>query len=583
MLLKLPKTPNCPQIFWPVASASMRLYCAQLEAETGQVDDLLQAIALVKSLPEDHPLREEIDRNVQQWSADILNIAETKFQDGDLEGAIAIGKKIPAHLEAYKLVEERIERWRSIWSEGEGISADVEAQLRQSNWNQAFRLAVQLLNIDNQYWATTKYDLAVAKIQLAQEENKKLDTAHAVLRRGGIDNWLKAIEEAEKIGTDSYSYQEARNLIEKAEAQLLSYAEKLIDSRNWDELEYLSEKLPGHLSLSKQVEDWKTLARAGIDSQFGTTDSLQAAILAAQEIEASSPLYEKAQDLVNLWTKEAEDVTILTEAKEIAKSGSVQDLNQAIAKAEMVSRSHPRYREARQEIRDWTRRLQIIEDEPILAQARLIARAGDVNSLRAAISQASVIGSGRALSSEAQVQIGHWQASIERQEDRPYLARAIALASVKDYQTAINAASQIQRGRVLYREAQEKIRGWEQEIKAGQDFQRAYSLAEAKTAEALVTAIGIVKQIPGQSDVGAQSQQALDRWSFQLLSLATDKANQREFAEAIRLAGTIPSNSAAYRPAQGQIKIWQQILEPAPAPAPASLPPDNNSEPVLNL
>ncbi|WP_156120595.1 hypothetical protein [Neosynechococcus sphagnicola] len=55
LLLKLPALPNCPAIFWPMASASMRLYCAQVAANKQTVADLLEAISLVNSLPADHP------------------------------------------------------------------------------------------------------------------------------------------------------------------------------------------------------------------------------------------------------------------------------------------------------------------------------------------------------------------------------------------------------------------------------------------------------------------------------------------------------------------------------------------------
>ncbi|MFM6255829.1 MAG: chromosome segregation ATPase, partial [Dolichospermum sp.] len=75
MLFKLPSAPNCPQIFWPLASASVRVHCARLAASKQTVNDLLQAIALVKQLPENHPLREEINRFLEQWSRDILQLA----------------------------------------------------------------------------------------------------------------------------------------------------------------------------------------------------------------------------------------------------------------------------------------------------------------------------------------------------------------------------------------------------------------------------------------------------------------------------------------------------------------------------
>ncbi|EFA74156.1 hypothetical protein CRD_00841 [Raphidiopsis brookii D9] len=93
ILLKLPSAPNCPRIFWPLASASMRVHCANLAASKQTVNDLLQAIALVKDLPQDHPLRGQINDLLQEWSRDIINLAEKSFQSGNLEEAIATDQK----------------------------------------------------------------------------------------------------------------------------------------------------------------------------------------------------------------------------------------------------------------------------------------------------------------------------------------------------------------------------------------------------------------------------------------------------------------------------------------------------------
>ncbi len=82
MLLRLPKSPQCVRIFWPIASASKRIYCAQVEAEQETVDSFLKAIDLVEALPQDHPLRNEINRNVEDWALAILDIAEKEFQGG---------------------------------------------------------------------------------------------------------------------------------------------------------------------------------------------------------------------------------------------------------------------------------------------------------------------------------------------------------------------------------------------------------------------------------------------------------------------------------------------------------------------
>jgi hypothetical protein len=569
LLLKLPENPNCPRVFWPIASASMRIYCAQLEADAGTVDSLLRAIELVANLPQDHPLRGEIDRNVEDWASQILDLAEKEFQAGDLAEAIATARKIPSHLKAHSLIQERIERWQSIWSEGEAIFAAVEKQLLDSEWNQAFREAVKLLNLDNEYWATTKYDETVKRISLAQEDSKQLDSAYAMLHRGGFDNWLKAIEEAGKISQESYAYQEAQKVIDKAKDKLVAYVQELIDNRSWQRLEAVADRIPERLGLEKEVADWRTLARAGSDAEVGTPESIESAIATVGQIEASSPLYQKAQELSGRWKLEIEDVARLAKARDLAGGGNLSELNAAISEAAQVPDANPRYQEAQGEIRGWNRQIQTIEDQPYLERAQQLAQSGSIPDLQAAIAQASSITANRALYREAQKQIGNWQYQIQLQEDQPYLDRAIAFGNAKDYQAAIDAASQIRRGRALYPEARTQMKRWQREVQAKRNLEQAYLVAQAKTPEALVSAISILRNIPASAEVKEQGDMALNRWSYQLLAMANARASATAFAEAINLAKLVPRDSAAYDSAQAQIAVWKDYLQPPSLPVTA--------------
>ena len=92
-LFRMPNLPNCRAIFWPTASAAMRLQCAESYADQGSVDFLLEAIGLVEKLPDDHPLRAEIDAKVETWSSEILEMADEQFHLGELERAIATAKQ----------------------------------------------------------------------------------------------------------------------------------------------------------------------------------------------------------------------------------------------------------------------------------------------------------------------------------------------------------------------------------------------------------------------------------------------------------------------------------------------------------
>ena len=566
-LLNMQKSPNCPKIFWPIASASLRLYCAQLSADSRTVAGLLEAIALVEALPEDHPLRSQVNQQVEEWARDILNLAEKDYQAGNLQQAIAKARQIPNNMAVAAIIEERIAKWQGTWTEGNEILSKLEENLRASNWNQSFRLAVDLLNLNNEYWATVKYNEALAKITVAREDSSKLDNAFNLFARGGLDNWFKVIEEARKIQASSYAYQEAEKLIGKTEDKLQEYAERLIERKQWQALRDLANQTPKDLKIKEDVTDWSLLSEAALDAEAGTVEGLEAAILGLEQIDASRPLHQTALAMRERWQLQVQDIRILSEARDLAQAGTIEQYSAAIAKAGEVPRNNPLWSQAQQEIGSWNRQIQVIEDRPILERAREIAIPGDINSLGNAIIQARAIAKNRALYRDAQGEIRDWQGRIERMEDQPILDQAQALANLKDYSTAIETANQIPPGRALSSEASQNIRRWRRELRARQNLQQANQLAATGTAEGLTRAIALVTNISTKTDAGVQRTELLERWSYQLLSLATDQANNGRYLEAISLAESVSPESTAYSSARSQIQGWRNILQP-PAPPP---------------
>lgn len=566
-LLNMQKSPNCPKIFWPIASASLRLYCAQLSADSRTVAGLLEAIALVEALPEDHPLRSQVNQQVEEWARDILNLAEKDYQAGNLEQAIAKARQIPNNMAVAAIIEERIAKWQGTWTEGNDILSKLEENLRASNWNQSFRLAVDLLNLNNEYWATVKYNEAIAKITVAREDSSKLDNAFNLFARGGLDNWFKVIEEARKIQASSYAYQEAQKLIGKTEDKLKEYAERLIERKQWQALRDLANESPEDLKIKADITDWSVLSTAALDAETGTVDGLEAGILGLEQIDPSRPLHQTALAMKERWQLQVQDVKILSEARDLAQAGTIEQYSAAIAKAGEVPRNNPLWSQAQQEIGSWNRQIQVIEDRPILERAQEIALPSDINSLSSAIIQARAIGKNRALYRDAQREIRGWQVRIERMEDQPILDQAQALANLKDYSTAIETANQIPPGRTLSSEASQNIRRWRRELRARQNLQQANQLAATGTPEGLTRAIALVTNISTKTDAGVQRTELLERWSYQLLSLATDQANNGRYLEAIRLAESVSRESTAYSSARSQMQGWRNILQP-PAPPP---------------
>ena len=577
MLLKLPSAPNCPSIFWPLASASVRLHCAQLAASKQTVNDLLQAIGLVKQLPENHPLRGEINRNLEEWSRSILQLADQSFQSGKLDEAIATARKIPQDLSADKLVDEQITKWQSIWSKGENIYQKAEEELRQQHWQSAFMLAAKLVRIDNKYWQTAKYEQLNRLIVSAREDGEKLAKANGLAQNGGVNNLLQAIKIAESIAQDSYVYQKAQATIPVFGQKMLALAQKKLDGRDADQALEIVDKIPASTGLRLEIEDFTAIADAQRNAWLGTVSGLETAIAQAQQIDPSRPVYDKAQKLIARWQLEIEDVANLEKARTLASQGTVSDLNAAIAQARLIPVNNPRGSEARQEMGRWRAQAETIEDRPYLERAEQISFIEDVNSLQAAIAEASQIRNGRALYPEARRKIRTWTAKIQRIEDQPYLDQARDIARSGDLASAIKAAEQIaSSGRALSGEAQASIDDWRGQIRARENWRKAREVALVGTPEALSEAIQLADRVPSRSLLRNDVNPAIDQWSLQLLDIARSQS-ESDITQGIETAKLIPQGSAAYSAAREQIRTWRELLKSEPEPEPEQFPQESTT------
>jgi hypothetical protein len=569
ILFKLPTAPNCPQIFWPLASASVRLHCAQLAASKQTINDLLQAITLVKQLPENHPLRGEINRLLEEWSRDVLRLADESFQAGNLEEAIATARKIPTDVKVSELVEEQIQKWQTIWAKAEGIYQEAEKELRQRHWQSAFMLTARLLRVNNKYWASTKYDQLNNIIVTAREDGDKLYKAENLANNRNLDSLLKAIKLAETIKPDSYLYQKAQELISGFARKMLKLAQAKMKERNADQALEIARQIPPIPELQAEVDDFMVLGEAQRSAFIGTTAGLETAISQAQQIDASRDIYNEAQQLIARWQLEIQDVSRLEKARNLASQGTVNDLTAAISEVQLIPGNNPRAKEARQEIGRWRGQVESIEDRPYLDRAEQIAINEDVISLQTAIAELNQIRSGRALYPEAKKKIRLWTAKIERIQDQPYLDQARALADSGNLTTAISEAQKIaSSGRALSSEAQSSIDTWQDQIRAKESWQKAKQVAVTGTPEALVQAIQLANRVSSRNTLRLDVNIAIDQWSQQLLQMARSQS-EVDVAKAIDTANLIPRGSSAYTDAQEQIRTWQQFMIPKSAPSPS--------------
>lgn len=569
MLLKLPKTQSCSKVFWPIASASVRLYCAQTAAEDRNVKGLLSAIDLVAVLPENHPLRPEINRNIDRWATLILDIGEEEFQAGKLEQAIATAQKIPDNVSAQKLVESKIEQWQSIWSKGEETYEQVENKLREADWNGAINWAVRLTDSPNDYWATTKYEESINNINIAQEENASLTKAKTQVTTGKIDDLILAINKADKINEKSYAYEQAQEIITEAKGKLVAIVEQLIEKQDWQKLLQVTSRIPRSLELQKRNQDWQILANAGSSAKLDTVFGMEEAIEEAEKLEKDSEYYRLGQKLIKRWKLEIKDVEHLAKARSLARFGTIANLRKAISEAKLIPKNNPRYQEASQEIAQWRGQIQTIEDKPILNRARELSYGNDPNSWRRAIAEANLISPSSPLYSDAQGYVRTWRSNIQRVEDQPILDQAESFANINNYAAAIETAKKIRSGRALSAEAQSRIALWQQEIDGQRYLRDARDVARQGTPESLARAIQTARLVSANSSVRSQAVGDINEWAEQILAIAKQASNN-SLSRAIEIARQVPSGTTSFTPAQKEIKIWQIQLNP---PQPEIIPP----------
>lgn len=522
-LIRTPTQPRCDRVFWPLASASLRLHCAQVQANQQTLESLLEAIHLVNQLPQDHPLRSEINRLVEQWSKDIFDLAEAAYQDGNLERAIRFARQIPKETKVWLQVPPQIERWQETWKKAIAIDRQVESLLKALNWRQAFWEAVRLTWLGNRYWKEVRFEALSQKIMQAQEDETNLEKAQQLARQGDLDSLLQAMKLARGIGPESYFQQVAQGKIQDFSPQLYDLATSFLANQDLQGALAAAQAIPQSVKLWDQAQDFITLAYAQSWTWSDTVLGLEEAIEKAETLSKDRPLYNRAQDLIGRWQQEQQALIVLSEAQDLAIDGDIGSLNTAIAKAREVASSNPRWPQVRRQIGQWQRQIEIAQDQPILSRAEDLAWSGSVGDLQAAIQVASQIGGGRALSGEAQSRIQDWRRQIELAQDRQ-----------RQQQQLTETGSQ----------SQELI-------------QEARQLAEEGSSQSLISAIEIINQVSDISRSRTEADLAIDRWSQEILAIARRRAAS-DPQGAIAIAEQIPSFTGAYAEAQYLIRQWQR-------------------------
>ena len=539
LLLRQPPKPVCNRVIWPFASGSLRLYCAQEVAQGHTLESLFKGIALVDGLSQDHPLRPLINRWVEIWSKQALDLAEKEFDQGRLDRAIYFAKKIPAQTTVHALVEQRIAYWKTVWAKGDKIYKRAEAALGAEDWRGAFSIMVRLLSVDNHYWSSTQYEALNQRIIVAQKDETQLVQSQRLYEAGGLDNLIKALDLVQNLSEGSIFQKSIRKTVNNISRALVGVAEMALGRRDINTALSALQQIPQSVSFWPEVKDWTDIAEAMSSTWSGTLGGYETAIAQLKKAAPDRPLYSKMQDYILRWSADITYVRLLEAAQAQAADGSIPALSAAINQASQVPSDSMQWSKARKLVGQWSTSLSSQQDQPLLNRAEELSFRGDPPALEAAIQMAQQIPASSSLSGEASSRIRDWQEQLKAFAPPEPVEAPRAPVSAETSETSF---SQVDRASsTLFAEAKaQALRG---------------------TAATLAAAIETANQISAQSPLRTEAQRAIDRWGSQMLDLATRQLSVNR-AQAIAIAQQVPSVSAAYDTAQQKIQLWQQSSSP---------------------
>ncbi|MBW4471454.1 MAG: hypothetical protein KME45_13765 [Stenomitos rutilans HA7619-LM2] len=293
--------------------------------------------------------------------------------------------------------------------------------------------------------------------------------AQASASQQTIDSLSEAIRLARLVPADHPLATQSNGLIEKASQKLLELAETSFQDGNLEEAIRVARLIPvtteAYKTADGRIESWQSAwddaqtiysdAQASAErdqwdqafekarelrqlgNRYWNSDRYQELVQKIQEAkegkaaqakadrdrqQASEAKYTAQPDLISNWQQDQarEAAKNLDRARKLASAGTAEGLRAAMDAAGLVLYGTPRYEEAQRSVDRWNRQLQEMEDRPYLARAVQLASKGDMSSLQAAITEASNVSFGSALYQEAQDKIGQWTDAIQKLHSQAY-------------------------------------------------------------------------------------------------------------------------------------------------------------------
>lgn len=495
-LTALPPAADCDEIS-SLSPDMERLHCAQEAAQSGELSELIAGLELVETWTPDHPLYNEANRWMAEWSTSVLRIARQRMGQNDMDGAIELAKRIPASSPVYPEAQATIAQWQERWQQGEVIYNQAQEALKQEDWDLAYAKIFELRDHPYSYWNAERANALSAQVQTEKQARRILAEANSIAQLENPQQLVTAIERLKQIDRNTHTWTAAQSTLTQWGEALLVTGEQRWQAKQFSEAIAFAESAKLSEELAPDADNLIKLSQARqlairSSSSWKVTPkhvwSMMEAVSAARQISPDSRFHAQAQASLESWDAQLQDMLQLQYAQVAASLGNREAVESAIAQAEQIDFNRPRRLQAQTLIAHWRLEAERLEDQPILLYAQKLAETESLASLKAAIQEVNQIPLGRVLHGEAQGLAYAWSQKVEVLEDDPFLAMAQSQARQGLLSEAIETASVIRPGRALYGKAQSAIGDWQAQLYQAErpdrpNYQTSDSQQEAQPTE----------------------------------------------------------------------------------------------------
>ncbi|MFM7471108.1 MAG: hypothetical protein ACKO5P_06335, partial [Nodosilinea sp.] len=338
-LIQLPPTADCHNTA-TLTSDRAELYCAQVAAASGQLEDILSVLDLVGSWSSRHPLYYEAQPLVKKWSRIVLQAAQQQFQDNHLEAARSLIGRIPSSSPVYPSARAALERWHHQWSRAEVVLVKAQQALQQQDWTTAAAQVRALAALGNDAWQAHQVQTLAQQIRREQQGQALLTQAVAMAATGDGHQLGKAMRRASQIHPSTFIHGRAQIYLDQWSDRLLSLGLQQWYASELTQAITLARSVTPNPNRTKTAQQliWlsqaRQMAQQSLSSWRTSPDQLvklYQAMMLANRISPDSPYYGQAQSSITTWHGYLGDLAKLQTAEITGRLQRIDSLKLAIA------------------------------------------------------------------------------------------------------------------------------------------------------------------------------------------------------------------------------------------------------------